>query len=99
MAFVESYHCDVCGVARNPDDRDWWLAWVEAFSPIPDVPEQPALRLTQWNLLLSHTPDVLHLCGARCAQTELDRWMTPLRENLHSPAPEDDAAEGHPATA
>jgi hypothetical protein len=94
MAWIESYHCDVCGVSKNEDDPDWWLASFESICPIPGVPEQPEMRLTPWNGLLSHGPGVRHLCGARCAQTELDRWMTPIRESLRSAA-ETAAARNH----
>lgn len=101
MAWTESYHCDVCGRAKNDDQDDWWLAWTETISPTSKDPEQPVMRFTPWSLLLSHTSGVLHLCGARCAQTELDRWMSPIHERLragegaatsganrHAPAPE-----------
>jgi hypothetical protein len=74
MAFTETYHCDVCGNPRG-DAEDWWLALTEPASLIPSAPEQPMLRLTAWNVLLSHAAKVRHLCGARCAQTLMDRWM------------------------
>jgi len=84
MAWTESYHCDVCGRAKNEDQDDWWLAWSETFSPSPNEPEQTMIRITPWSLLLSHSSGVIHLCGSRCAQTELDRWMTPVRRNLRA---------------
>jgi hypothetical protein len=74
MAFTETYRCDVCGNPRG-DAEDWWLAMTEPASLIPSAPEQPMLKLTQWNILLSHAAKVRHLCGARCAQTLMDRWM------------------------
>src|ERR1700742_405434 len=74
MAFTETYHCDVCGNPRG-DAEDWWLALTEPAALIPSAPEQPMLRLTPWNVLLSHAAKVRHLCGARCAQTLMDRWM------------------------
>ncbi|HEX3940694.1 MAG TPA: hypothetical protein VHX11_04340 [Acidobacteriaceae bacterium] len=74
MAFTETYRCDVCGKPKG-DAEDWWLAWAEQVEPIPGARGQPALKVTLWNLLLSHSRDVKHLCGARCAQTLLDRWM------------------------
>jgi hypothetical protein len=80
MAWVESYHCDVCGRAKNEDQDDWWLAMMETISPSDKAPDQPALRVTPWSLLLSHSADVHHLCGARCAQRFLDRWMTPIHD-------------------
>jgi hypothetical protein len=74
MAFTETYHCDVCAKARG-DAEDWWLALTEPASLFPGAPEQPMLKLTPWNILLSHAANVRHLCGARCAQTLMDRWM------------------------
>jgi hypothetical protein len=73
MAWTESYHCDVYNSPRG-DAEDWWLAWTDHTTP-PDGPEQEALRITRWSHSLSHSADVKHLCGARCAQTFMDRWM------------------------
>jgi len=84
MAWTETYHCDICGRAKNEDQHDWWLAWTETISPTDNAPDQPVLKLTPWNLLLSHSANGRHLCGARCAQTQIDRWMTPILEHLHS---------------
>jgi len=84
MAWTETYHCDVCGRAKIENQHDWWLAFVDTLSPTPNAPEQSALRITPWNEFLSHSSEVRHLCGARCAQTEVDRWMAPILENLHS---------------
>jgi hypothetical protein len=84
MAWTETYHCDVCGRAKNEDQDDWWLAWPETISPTPNEAEQPVMRFTPWSLLLSHSADVIHLCGARCAQTGLDRWMAPIHERLRA---------------
>jgi hypothetical protein len=74
MAFTETYRCDVCSKPKGSAE-DWWLATSEQSAPLPGLPDQPTLKLTPWNILLSHTNDVKHLCGARCAQTLLDRWM------------------------
>jgi hypothetical protein len=38
------------------------------------------LKMTRWNLIVAHAPEVRHICGARCAQTLLDRWMTKPEE-------------------
>ena len=75
MAWTETYSCDVCGKAKSEEFRDWWLAWSEKFSPTPSDPEQPVLKITRWNAFLSHDADAKHLCGGRCAQTIMDRWM------------------------
>jgi hypothetical protein len=83
MAWTETYHCDVCGRAKSEDHRDWWLVSVETISPTPRAPEQSVLRLTPWNDFLAHSADVRHLCGARCSQTELDRWMTTTLSEFH----------------
>lgn len=76
MAWTETYHCDVCNKTKNEDEQDWWLAWSEQLTPTPDSHWQPVLRLTPWHEFLSHSADVKHLCGARCAQTQMDRWMS-----------------------
>ena len=76
MAWTESYHCDVCNSAKGEASGDWWLAWMEAMQVVPGDQEQPMLKMAGWNLLLAHSPNVMHLCGARCAQTLMDRWMT-----------------------
>jgi hypothetical protein len=74
MAFTETYYCDVCAKPKG-DAEDWWLAWTEEAAPIPEAAKQPMLKLTAWSVLLSHSSEVRHLCGARCAQTLMDRWM------------------------
>jgi hypothetical protein len=84
MAWTETYHCDVCGTAKNEGQHDWWLAFVDKTSPTPMSKEQPMLRITPWNDFLSHSAGVQHLCGARCTQTELDRWMSSTMEHLQS---------------
>lgn len=76
MAWTETYHCDVCGKDKNEEAEDWWLAWFERLSATPNEPDQPALKLSPWNAFLSHDSQAKHLCGARCAQTLMDRWMT-----------------------
>jgi hypothetical protein len=83
MAWTETYHCDVCGIAKNEDQHDWWLAFTEVISAAPHLSEQPVLRLTPWNRFLSHSSDARHFCGARCAQTGVDRWMTYMLEIQH----------------
>lgn len=88
MAWTETFHCDVCGRAKIEDQHDWWLTYVETISPTPNSPELPELRIIPWNEFLAHSADVRHLCGARCAQTELDRWMTAtLEHSLSYPLP------------
>jgi hypothetical protein len=75
MAWVETYHCDVCGKARTEQASDWWLAWYDSVTPTSENKPQPVLKITPWNLFLSHDSSVKHLCGGRCAQTLMDRWM------------------------
>jgi hypothetical protein len=75
MAFTETFHCDVCGKEKSEESEDWWLAWAERVSPVPDGNSLPQLRIVPWDVLLSHDAEVKHLCGARCAQTLMDRWM------------------------
>ena len=74
MAWTESYHCDICNTPRN-DAGDWWLAWSEMMEVRTEATQQPLLRLTRWTEGLSQSRSVMHLCGARCAQTMMDRWM------------------------
>lgn len=74
MAWTETYHCDVCNSPRN-EAGDWWLAWSDLIDSGLDTPHQPLLRLTPWSSRLSQSAEVKHLCGARCAQTMMDRWM------------------------
>lgn len=75
MAWNEIYQCDVCGKEKNDGVGDWWLAWNERFSPTRGDPEQVVLKITRWNTFLSHDAEVKHVCGARCAQTIMNRWM------------------------
>jgi hypothetical protein len=79
MSWTETYHCDVCNKAKG-ESPDWWLAWRETIAPTAGSAPQPVLRITPWHEFLSHSADVKHLCGARCAQTQLDRWMSDLNE-------------------
>ena len=88
MAWIETYHCNVCGSLKNEQQHDWWLASIEKITPTPDAAEQPVFRLTVWNDFLAHSAEVQHLCGARCAQTELDRWMTAKLEGASRETPE-----------
>ncbi|HVW76640.1 MAG TPA: hypothetical protein VHB45_03440 [Alloacidobacterium sp.] len=75
MAFTETFRCDICGKEKSEAFEDWWLAWTQALSPMPDAPPLPQLRYTPWDVLLSHDANVRHLCGSRCAQTLMGRWM------------------------
>jgi thiamine monophosphate synthase len=75
MAWAESYHCDVCGKEKNEESVDWWLVWVERFTPNGSEVVQPLMKITPWDAFLSHAAEMRHICGARCAQTLLNRWM------------------------
>ncbi len=87
MAFTETFHCDVCGKEKNEESEDWWLAWAERVSPVPDGANIPQLRFVPWDVLLSHDARARHLCGARCAQTLMDRWMTSRGESTELQIP------------
>jgi hypothetical protein len=76
VAWSETFHCDVCGKAKSEEAGDWWLSWTERLAPVAGEPIQPVLKITPWHVILSHDANVKHLCGARCAQTLMDRWMT-----------------------
>ncbi len=80
MAFQERFYCDVCGKEKG-ESGDWWLAWVDCYKAHDDAPEQPLLKLTRWERVLSHSAEVKHLCGAACAGTLMDRWMSAQHEN------------------
>jgi hypothetical protein len=78
MALSETYQCDVCGAKKSETDH-WWLAWHDC---LPDSEAgHPLLKLTAWHLEGAHSPGVIHLCGARCAGTLMDRWMAEQHEN------------------
>lgn len=80
MAYSESFNCDVCGDQKAPDD-DWWLAWVDCFHGDKPGEDQPLIQLTRWQNKQAHAPNVKHLCGARCAGTLIDRWMSVQHQN------------------
>lgn len=90
MAWTESYHCDVCNTPRN-DAGDWWLAWPDDVAPGTGDIRQPMLRLTRWTPALSQSTEVKHLCGARCAQTLIDRWMA---QTVQAETPVELSSEG-----
>ena len=75
MAYIESYQCDVCGDKKG-EGGDWWLAWVDCFQGEKPEEDQPLIKLTRWQTKHAHSAGVKHLCGARCAGTLMDRWMT-----------------------
>lgn len=80
MAWTESFHCDVCGKAKG-DSRDaWWLGWVGTTAGELHSQNEPMLKMTAWNHVQAHGAEVRHLCGARCAQMFLGRWMSGEKE-------------------
>jgi hypothetical protein len=83
MAVSESYSCDVCGNKKTPDG-DWWLAWVDCFQGENPGDNQPLSQLTRWEAKQAHVQGVKHLCGARCAGTMIDRWMSVQHANPES---------------
>ncbi|QHN04926.1 hypothetical protein FTO74_17320 [Granulicella sp. WH15] len=83
MSLSENYQCDVCGTKKTDIDR-WWLAWLDCQPLDYTSDTQPLLKFTGWQLSLAHSPDVKHLCGARCAGTMMDRWMAEQHENPES---------------
>ena len=98
MAWTETYHCDVCRRARMKTSTTGGWPRSTRSRRLPTRPHQPLLRLTPWNEFLSHSADVKHLCGARCAQTELDRWMAPIHESMRAGEVGAAAEEDAPAT-
>jgi hypothetical protein len=75
MSWTETFHCDVCSKAKSEGSGDWWLAWLGTTAGEPGAQDESMLKMTGWNQVLSHSAEVRHLCGARCAQTLMDRWM------------------------
>jgi hypothetical protein len=86
MAYSESYTCDVCGTKKG-EGGDWWLAWVDCIPGQKPADEQPLIQLTRWQRAHAHSEAVKHLCGARCAGTLMDRWMTAQHEEPETPRP------------
>ncbi len=76
MSWTETYRCDVCGKSKTEADRDWWLAWLGNTTGEPGSDGESMIKMTGWNHVLSHAAEVRHLCGAGCAHTLLDRWMS-----------------------
>jgi hypothetical protein len=80
MSRSESYHCDVCGKLKMETDL-WWMAWVDCFNGGNPGEDQPLMKLTRWHKTQAHEDGVKHLCGARCSETYMDRWITSQREH------------------
>lgn len=80
MSRSESYHCDICGKLKN-DSEIWWMSWIDCFKGDSPDADQPLLKLTRWQTSQAHSDGVKHLCGARCSETMLDRWISDQREN------------------
>lgn len=80
MAHSESYTCDVCGKQKAGSER-WWMAWMDCFEGANAGENQPLIKLTRWEHRQAHEEGVKHLCGARCAGTLMDRWMTAQHED------------------
>jgi hypothetical protein len=92
MAYSESYTCDVCGNQKSEKDR-WWLAWVDCFEGQTSADDQPLIKMTRWQPQYAHSAGVKHLCGALCAGTMMDRWMSEQHEN---PDAHCDPVSAHP---
>lgn len=80
MSRSESYHCDVCGKLKIETEL-WWMAWVDCFNGGDIGEDQPLFKLTRWHKAQAHEDGVKHLCGARCSETMIDRWISGQREN------------------
>ena len=81
MALTESYTCDICGDTKG-EGGQWFLSWLDCL-PAGDS-TQPLIKLTRWEQQHAHIPDAIHLCGARCAGTMMDRWMADQHEHPDS---------------
>ena len=80
MSRSESYHCDVCGKLKS-DTEIWWMACIDCFNWDKPGEDQPLIKLTRWQTNQAHSDGVKHLCGARCSETMIDRWISGQREN------------------
>jgi hypothetical protein len=80
MSRSESFHCDVCNKLKS-DSEIWWMCWVDCFESGTPGEDQPLLKLTRWQSSQAHSEGVKHLCGARCSETMIDRWISDQREN------------------
>jgi hypothetical protein len=79
MAYSESYTCDICGNKKG-EGGQWFLSWLDCL-PSGNAQTQPVIKLTRWQKEQAHSPEVQHLCGARCAGTMMDRWMAEQHED------------------
>lgn len=80
MSRSESYHCDICGKLKAETDL-WWMAWIDCLKVGSLGEDQPLFKLTRWHRDQAHQKGVKHLCGARCSETLIDRWITSQREH------------------
>lgn len=77
MAWIERFTCDVCDKLKS-ETEEWWLAIDECASSHASSPSQPVFKLMPWDVLLVHSSQSKHLCGAGCVHTFVDRWMAGL---------------------
>jgi hypothetical protein len=84
MSYTESYTCDICGDKKG-ESGQWFLAWTDCLPNGTPEGNQPLIKLTRWDSGYAHTPNVQHLCGARCAGTMMDRWMSVQHESPDAP--------------
>ena len=80
MSLSENYTCDVCGTKKTATEQ-WWLIWLECSSGTGAEGDRKVLKMTPWQIGPAHSPNVRHICGARCAGTMMDRWMAEQHEN------------------
>ena len=92
MAWVERFTCDVCGKLMG-EAESWWVAVNECMPASNDAAPHPVLKLMPWDNLLGHSAGNHHLCGAVCAHTFLDRWMS----EFHSSPEEGCATDASPS--
>jgi hypothetical protein len=76
MAWTETFHCDVCSKQKKESSEDWWLVWDDPVTSPTNERQLPAIKVMQWDLLMSHSAEARHLCGASCLHTMLDRWVS-----------------------
>ena len=77
------YICDYCGVQKR-ETNHWWLAAVS----------RGIFILEPWDYADPDKPDVIHLCGAECAQKALAKHMETIQSaNAGKSQPVDEPQE------
>src|SRR5256885_8108955 len=80
MSYTESYECDVCGNKKGERDL-WWLSFADCIPGSSPDDTIPVIKFSRFDVSHSHDKTVKHLCGAQCAATLMNRWMSDQHED------------------